>query len=223
MANKEEYNPSAAAIYGAAFFSVLLGLIGAVINLTATAVTSVPKLPDEDKIDTTAVYFVKGTERKGSGWKNKRASFAGGRKGTVSVSEGELNVWARATFKPKPKAEKEPGSSLLGIRVIPSPPNFKIEGDSLQIASVINIPLVGKSRSFMYQVKGSFKEKGGVQVFVPSKSSIGSCPIPVLSRFFFNFLAGSFYEHDEYASLNPSWAKLGSLTLKESELVLAVQ
>lgn len=220
MAKKEEYNPSAAAVYGAAFVSVLLGLTGAVINLTATAVTSVPELPKEEKIDATAVYFVKGTERKGSGWKNKRASFASGR--TVSVSEGELNVWARTTFKPKPKAEKEPGSALLGIRVIPSPPNFKIEGDSLQIASAINIPLVGKSRSFMYQVKGTFKEKGGVQVFVPSKSSIGSCPIPILSNFFFNFLAGSFYSHDEYAALISSWAKLGSLTLKEAELTLTI-
>ena len=223
MAKKEEYSPSAAAIITAAFVSVLLGLTGAVVNLTATAVTEVPELPNEEEVDTTAVYFVKGSERRGSAWKNKRSALAGGRKGTVSVSEGELNAWARTSFKPNPRDEKEHGSTLLGIRVVPSTPNFKIEEDTLQIASdlQIQIPLVG-SRSFAYQVKGSFKDKGGVQVFVPSKSYIGSCPIPLLSGFFFNFLAGSFYEHDEYAALNPSWAKLGSLTLKKEELTLTI-
>lgn len=222
MAKKEEYSPSAAAVFTAAFVSVLLGLTGAAANLSVKAPeTNLPK--EEADIDTTVVYFVKGSERKGSAWKNKRSAFTSGRKGSVSVSEGEINVWARNTFKPNPRAEKEPGSVLLGVRVIPSPPNFKIGEDSLQISSVLKIPLIGDSRSFVYQVKGSFKDKGGVQVFVPSKSFIGSCPIPGLTGFFFNFLAGSFYSHDEYAALNPTWAKLGSLTLKKEELVLAVQ
>ena len=223
MAKKEEYSPSAAAIITAAIVSVLLGVMGATVNLATKAPeTNLPK--EEEDIDTTAVYFVKGSERRGSAWKNKRSAFSSGRKGSVSVSEGELNVWARTTFKPNPRAEKEHGSVLLGIRIIPSTPNFKIEEDTLQIASdlQIPIPLVG-SRSFVYQVKGSFKDKDGVQVFVPSKSYIGSCPIPLLSGFFFNFLAGSFYEHDEYGALNPTWAKLGSLTLKKEELVLALQ
>ncbi len=222
MAQKEEYSPSAAAIFTAAFVSVLMGLTGAAVSLTTKAPeTNLPKAVED--IDATVVYYVKGSERRGSAWKNKRSAFSSGRKGSVSVTEGELNVWARTTFKPNPRAEKEPGSVLLGIRIIPSPPNFKIEEDTLQIASVLKIPLVGDSRSFIYQVKGSFKDKGGVQVFVPSKSSIGSCPIPLLSGFFFNFLSGSFYEHDEYAALGPIWAKLGSLTLKTEELVLAVQ
>lgn len=225
MAEKEEYSPSAAGVAIAAVICILIGLSGAVINLSAKAVTEVPELPKEEEIDSTAIYFVKGKESRGSGWKSKRATFSQGRKGAVSLSEGELNVWARTSFKINPKTKEQPTSSLLGVEIIPSPPNFKVEKDSLQIASNLQIPLIGSSKNFVYQVRGSFENIEGVQVFVPSKSSIGSCPIPSLfgiSNFTFNFLAGGFYGHDEFSALNASWTKLGSIEMKDQELTLVI-
>jgi hypothetical protein len=220
MAKKKE------ASEGSLAGSVLLGVISAVIgatvglvNLLSLGVQEVKEIPEEEEFNTKAVYYIAGGQRGGSAWKSKRIVLERGRAGTLSLAEGELNSWARSSFKPDPKAE-EPVTGPLGITA--EQVNFRIADGKLQISARVKTPAAA-GKTYLFQTSGAFEKKGDQFAFVPETAMIGTCPVPTIGGIasqVFGMLLPTYLASEEFGELNPAWAALTDVNIVGDKLNL---
>ena len=218
----EESGPSLGGSLTLAIVSALIGAMLAAVNLAFLPISLVKELPPEEERDPKVVYYIAGEEKGGTTWKTKKAIIEKARKGGIAISEGELNRWARTSFKPDPKAGKS--ESIMGkVKMVPATPNFRIVDDRLQISSQIGIPILSASKKFLFQAKGSLSNDSGVYQFEAQSGYIGACPIPEfggMPKLLFNLAAKSFTISEEYEKLYPAWIQLSDATLERGKLKL---
>ncbi len=222
MAEKE-YTPSLSGSIFAGIACAIAGIILAGINLAFLPVSAVKELPLEEDRGPLAVYYIAGEEKGGSAWKAKKAAFEKGKPGTFTLSEGELNQWARTTFKPSPK--KSGGESFMAqLKVVPATPNFRIAEDTFQLSSQLGVPIVPSGKKFLFQAQGTFSNDSGAFEFSPYRAFIGACPIPPVAGMperVFSMLSKGFLLSDEYSKLNPAWNQLSEVSVEGDKLKLA--
>jgi len=223
MAKQEEpAGPGLAGAIVAAILSVIIGGALAAANLVILPVVVVKEIPPEEERVPKTVYFISGGDKGGNTWKQKRTFLQGGRSGSLLLIEGDLNRWAKSTFKPDPQKD-EAGGLLSKISMVPETPNFRIIDDQLQISSQLTIPIVGGGKRFLFQARGNFVNEAGVNKFKAESGYIGTCPIPKfggLPNIVYNLLASKFMQSEEYEALNPNWSQLSQVVIENNQLKL---
>lgn len=207
----------------AAALCIFLGLLYGGYSLAITPVTEVREFPAEDEIEPNTVYFVQPSERGGSGYKAREAALLSNKAGTIQLTEGELNTWSRNNFKfgapKKPGEEEESGY----IEIKPSAPKFRIDkGGTLNMSMNIEVTAFGLSEKMLLQSEGTFNNNSGVWAFSPSRTYIGSAPVPnaglapqLLSRVY------KLFENTEtFKELYPAWNNLSQVKVTDNTLIL---
>ncbi len=218
---KEEYEPSLLSIILVAVFGTALGLILAAVNTAFLPIKTVKELPAlEDRVPKT-VYFIAGEEKGGSAWKSKSRAFMQQSPGTLIVTEGELNAWSRASFKPDPGKSDDGG--ILKFKMKATAPNFRIADGEMQISAKISVSLLGKSGDIVCQTKGTFLNMGGNYSFFADSGYLGSCPIPGIAELpnrIFTFFSTGFMESEASDSLRGPWIQLNDVLIDKNRLKL---
>lgn len=198
---------------------MVVGVLLAGFNLAVIPPQAVNELPKEEDLKPGAVYFIRGSESGGANWKSSRDALVSGT-GPITVSEGMLNTWARAQFRPTPSSGTD---SLLSIEVLPDPPGFRLTDDKMEISSNVRVNAFGSSFNFLSQARGVMVSKGGRWVFKPERVYLGSCPIPTtggLAGLVLGRLTNSFAGHEEYVQLAIAWERLRSARVENGLLEL---
>lgn len=202
-----------------ALLSISVGILLAVVNQASIPVSEVREMPDEDEINPALVYYVKGDESDGTRWEPKRDRLANGTSGEYRFNTGELNRWARSQLKP-------PTSEDLDsfVTIIPSPPNFLIAGESIQVSTYLEFPQV-LQRRVVVQSEGSFTNTADGPRYQSDRMFIGSCPIPSIGpihRALLTFFGGYYLESEEYTEMVGPWAQVSNVAIENGQLVLNV-
>ena len=237
MPRKKDTGPGLISILFAAVLSILIGMLLAAGNLAILPVSVVKKLPPKEKgemakgnkkgkkgekYNPKTVYYIAGSKQGSRQWKAKKAALEK-QIGTITLTEGELNAWAKAVFKVQTKkGKKEEEPPPLEFQITPAPPNFRIAEDKFQLSSELDIPFF-QEKKIIYQAQGNFVKEGGQYVFKPESSYLGSCPIPPqggLGDQLFKFIASSFTASTEYEKLSASWYQLTEVKVEDGTLKL---
>ncbi|AKC82152.1 hypothetical protein IMCC26134_04000 [Verrucomicrobia bacterium IMCC26134] len=119
-------------------------------------------------------YYVEGPDASASGtkWKTKLKRIGDQKSGEIAFSDADLNAWAANTFK---KVELEKGAApsfalLAGI------PNFRVEGDQLQVGTVNDLIVLGGVCKLVIEAKGSFTKGANGWSFIPTEVYFGGLP-----------------------------------------------
>ncbi len=223
MANENEASgPGWGGAIVAAILSTIIGVVLAVANLIILPVASVKEIPPEEEQVPKTVYFISGGDKGGSTWKQKKTFLESGQSGTLLLLEGDLNRWAKSSFRPDPK-QNEDGGLLSQITMVPETPNFRIADEKLQVSSQLVIPILGEGKKFTYQAVGSFVGDSGSNKFKAESGYIGTCPIPNIAGLpdrVYNLLASKFLQSEEYTALNPNWTQLSQVVIENNQIKL---
>jgi len=204
------------------FFSILFAVIGlacGIGQLALVRVIEVRKMPDEEAIQSKAVYYIRGKETATDSYRPKERALFESRSGIYRFNEEELNSWARNAFKFS-RARADDGGIL---DVNPSLPNFRIEDSELQISMVIEFDLYNAERQkSRFQAIGTFEEEGDVWQFKPHTAYLGTAKLPgILIAPMVTSLCISMFENQEiYPKLQEAWLGLDVVKLEERELIL---
>ncbi len=220
-------------VIGAGF--ALLGVLLGFISLASQSVQEVRELPPEDVRDARQVYFVKGVEAPAAtGWRTVRTALEEETPGQYTLTEGELNAWARSQMvveRPRgPTAEGAEGSaptSLLGLSVHVSGLNFNLEGDRLQMGAYVEFPSLARGKRIIYRVRGRVRTAaGGGLRFVPEEGTFGRAPvvqIPLVGPLFHRALAHFYRSTPEARALAEHWSAIDTVALDDGELALTLR
>lgn len=202
----------------ASLFSLLLGVAIGFINLATTPVTEVRDLPPPDERKDRTVYYVVGQDRGGSAYRTKLTVLLQEQPGTLKFNEGDLNAWARDTFKFGTNTEQSTGL----IQIKPAAPRFSIRDSKLTISMPMEVDAFGQNRRVLVQAQGTFSDESGTWVFLPEDTHMGSASVPdgLLANALRDSLLGIFKSTEEYTTLNEAWHKLSQVTLTGDELIL---
>lgn len=134
----------------------------------------------------------------------------------ISLSEQEINRWLVTRYGATP-AQDVMGT---GIEMRPEPPMIRMVGDELQIGVVYSFAGYDGKKNMILQTTGHFDRAGSGQFeFVPTKTYLGSCPLPsgIISRFALNTFMSGFAISDE---LSRAWSGLRHVALADGHLKL---
>jgi hypothetical protein len=219
---KQQKGPSWFEVGFGAFMSIILGVaLGAayLVNKPVTKVTAIPK-----DAQAGAVYYIEGERdfNKGPDVDELQKTFLAG--GSVSISEGELNLFlgdvgktaaSGDTQKPADKAPAAPP----GI-VTPGTLNARIKDGKIQFASTVTITVLTVSVPLIVQATGTFSKHGSTFGFDPESFYVGGCP---MQRFLFlrDWVEGKLlFAQPVPADLAAAWSKLVDVTIDSSGLQL---
>lgn len=169
MSSPNASGPGIFSIVFGAIFSLVLGAVLATVHLIARPVEVVDaavKEPEAGKL-----YFVQGATG-GGGWQRK-SDLLKAPGGAAAFTESDLNGWSAQTFAP-PKKEKEEKPAEL---ITPGLPNFRFDGEELQVGVVSQLEVSGVKYALVLQAKGGFERGGEGWRFVPSQLYLNSLPL----------------------------------------------
>jgi hypothetical protein len=215
MAKKDRRPPSTARVLILGCLSLLFGAVLGLVSLATQPVQEVSVLPKEEDREPGAVYYVRGSEASGQRWRAKEAAFLQSVEGVYVITTGELNQWARTTFKPDLEAEE--GGAEVKIR--PTAPNFRIEGESLQISTYLTVPQLG-AQKYVYQVRGQFAAHDDGVRFRLEEADLGRAPIgsiPVLGPVLHNVLVGVFANNPSMEPLHEPWTRVRAIDISGAD------
>jgi len=217
--NEEEYVPTPLSVALGALFGVTVGVLLAGFNLAVVPPLVVNELPEEKDRKPGAVYFIRGGDAGGADWRSSRDAFVTST-APVSVSEGELNVWARSQFRVSAPASD---AAFLSVQVLPDPPGFRVLDEQMEVSSNVRVNAFGSAQTFVFQARGKFVNRGGRWEFEPERAFLGSCPLPItagLARRFLGSLTKTFTGHEEYVEISNAWERLREVRVAGRRLEL---
>ncbi|MCC5842405.1 MAG: hypothetical protein JJT96_19970 [Opitutales bacterium] len=233
QANSSGYTP---ALF-AGLLALLLGMSLAAASLIQEPVREMTVAPREGQIETGRVYFLKGRDGGRSAvWASALETVRGGAAGVVSLDETDLNFWARTRLAPPPAArpagdDEAPASPrFLGRRVERlTPPNFRIEGERLQMGLTLPGPFSFSGQgTVVYQVQGLFVSSQEVSetppVFAIARSNFGQLPVgflsPVAEAWLLAQVMRLYGESEAFRELETLWSRLESAEIVDGRLNL---
>jgi hypothetical protein len=218
---KKQRGPTWFEVGFGAFLSVILGVaLGAayLVNKPVTKVTAIPK-----DAPASAVYYIEGERdfNKGPDVDELRKTFLAG--GSVSVSEGELNLFLSDVGKPassddsqKPADKPQAPSGFI----TPGTLNARMKDGKIQFASMVTITVLTVSVPVLVQSTGTFSKHGSIYAFDPESFYVGGCP---MQRFLFlrDWVEGSLlFAQPAPSDLAAAWSKLVGVSIDSSGLQL---
>lgn len=217
--DEEEYAPTPLSVALGAVLGIGMGVVLAGFNLAAIAPLVVSELPDAADQKPGAVYFIRGGDAGGADWRASRDALVGGT-GTVSLNEGQLNVWARSQFRVTAPAGD---GGFLAVEVQPDVPGFRLADEQLELSSNVRMNAFGTAQNFLFQARGQFVNRGGRWEFEPEEAFLGSCPLPVtggVARRITRSLTRKFLGHEEYVEIANAWERLREVRIAGGRLEL---
>ncbi len=248
--DKALYGPSLTEVALGAVLGLIAGVLVACCYLVFKPVAQVKALPKEPL--RSVVYYIPGNDSsaKSKSWQAKQKLFLAGT--SVSMVEDELNAWAASATTPAPTgkpaakpAAPKPGAPKPAPKpadkgkaaddkaddaklategfIIPYAPNFKVEGDQLQIGLKCTLNWYGLTFDTMVVATGGFGKSGDQVVFVPDKFYLGSCPVhllPAVSGLLMSQIVAKEKVSDE---LRTAWTKLTAVTIENGAVKFTVQ
>lgn len=220
----EPTGPSLALVLFVGFLSFCAGGLLGVVSLVSQPVTTLVKMPEPDAIEPGAVYLVKGERGGLTPWRQKEDAWRAGMVDVLRLSEAELNQWSRERFELRPAAAEDVVSDLQAtLDYMPSPVNFRVVDDGLQLATELELGGYLKDRIFVYKVFGHFKSTSDGVRFVPESGNLGSAPlgsIPVLRDWLFNLVKNRVAGSTDTEWLAESLGQMESVEVVDGQLVL---
>ncbi len=208
-------------ILSAALFTII-GACVAVFTLSTREVEEAQK--KDEQADPRKVYYYPGSTRGGGGWRGKRRRLEQGIPGSFEMTEGEMNSWARSSFKKlqQPGGEEEEKKPFINYSI--SEINFRIDEGALQVAAFISLPML-KEEPIIYQTTGDFVSRNGVYTYKPRGGYFGQCPVPNVGNIpelIFYTLAAPYLQSEEYQKLSPYWRRLAYVEIAEDSIKAAL-
>jgi len=184
--NKEIKSPGVIEVLIGMGLSMMLGALLAVAHLVFRPVEVVRGLPKEPADGVR--YQIEGassSSAKGR-WVGKVKSIRDKVSGEVLLNESDMNAWSGATFQQAEVPVDKPPSFALVSGV----PNFRVDGDKLQVGSVNDLYIYGGIAKLVVGVKGGFVKSAGGWEYKVSEFYVGGFPVhkvpmisaPVLAR-----------------------------------------
>ncbi len=215
--SRQKKPPHVAVIVLGAVASLALGSLFALGHLVARPVEVVTTKPKDAQEGVR--YFVQGVSGGGSGWERKFEHLANGA-GEVGLTEGELNSWSSATLR---EAKPEEANLSGPFKIVAGVPNFRFDGDALQIGAVNKFNFLGNEAPLVLQAKGKFERSGDEWRFQPSEAYLGGLPLhrmPVLM----SLVMARFGAKDAVPEpVRKVLARASHLAVEKGELVVRVQ
>lgn len=218
--DRERYGPSLFEVTLGAFLSLALGVILAAVYLVATPVKTARDLPKDGELKKGEVVYIEGTKvtaRSGQ-WMRKRQILLEGQPAEIAVVEDELNAWIADGVKPATGAEA-PAPAFLQ----PTSVNFRIREGAMQVGVPSSLNAFGYTYPVIFQMKGTFVQRGERYVFEPSESYLGSLAlhrIPALE----GFLTRSLVETQSAAAeISAAWDRVSNAAIDGNTLKLTLR
>jgi hypothetical protein len=226
---KALYGPSMTEVALGAVLGLIAGVLVACVYLVFKPIELVKELPPADKISKSAVYYIQGNESgaKSRGWQAKQKQILTGSTFSLELVEDELNAWAATLAAPAPAAK--PGAPADAAKPAvdgifnPGRPNFRVVDGKLQIGAKCVLNWYGVTHEVTIKTTGTFTKSGDSVVYVPETVYLGSCPVHLLPA-----LAGPLAGHlisrvKVPDDVRAGWAKLDSVTIDGTKLMLVAQ
>lgn len=211
---KQEEVPGLLSVVFGGFFAAFLGTMAAAVVLAIQPVVLV-RPDDEQPPPPGRVPYLPGDETSPDRWEPVVQQLESGDFTQLRITESTLNAVSRGLFKPDPKTATESSGGILGVKLVPSPPNFRIGKESdFHISCGFNVTRV--NRKVIMQTHGRFEPVGAGYRFAAEKMTIGSCPIPPIAGLpdlIFSMFATPFTEHSFFARMNATWRSVEELEL----------
>ena len=221
---KKAKGPSWLEVGLGAFLSIILGVVIGVAFLVLKPVSKVTAIPKD--APASAVYYIEGARdfNKTTEVEKIRKSFLAG--GSVSVTEGELNViLGDATSPPAPAADAAapaaakppPAPAKL---FAPGPLNARIHDGKVQFGDTATISAFGIDLSVIVQATGTFSKHGSSFAFAPETFYVGGCPMQRL-LFIRDWALGKLlFAQPVPDDLAAAWSKLVDVSVDSTGLQL---
>lgn len=204
----------------AAVLLAALGLLFGIIHLALIPPIEVRTMPNEDKIQAKAVYYVRGNASSTAAYRPKEEVLRAGRPGVYRLQESELNSWARDTFSfSKSKDEKENNY----FQVNPSLPNFRIEKSTFQMSMLVEFKIYNRdSRKIRFQAKGTFVDDSGTWRFKPERAFLGTAELPnvLIAPALTSAFIKLFEKQEDFPAFEKAWLALDTVSVEGDSLVL---
>ncbi len=242
MAKLKSDEPTLLGIIFTGMFGVLLGLFLAIYTLSTRPVVRLEKMPEKtEELDKHTIYWLKPNDRGRPTWRDAREELLAGSRGIITLTESDLNQWARNKLNPRgpdiptppPDAEGNikmavpEGTTISTWKFFPQNAQFKLDDTNFIMASDIFFPPIklmkGRDITFMAQAKGKFVKSEGSMVFHPSSLFIGHCAVPQeAQKIVWNVFLKAFFTFKEPQELSQVWTRVSDVKVEESRLILTI-
>jgi hypothetical protein len=158
-----------------------------------------------------AIYYFKGAER-AANWESKRRQLLDGTAQDISLTNGELNAWMRAKFRPGVAASTDEKANL---QILPGVPNFcALDKDSLYISVSTQLVAFGSSSSYQIFCKGHFSEGPTIR-YVVDELRLNNAAIPLtgIGGLVIKTLLKGYSGTQEFSDMKAVWQRLESVEL----------
>lgn len=216
------------------FFAVLGLLLGSLLSLAAGAFLAVVLLvdvpvneftrpPKAEELKPGQVFLFRGSDIGTTDWRTEQLAWKAGRGGTFTLSESELNRWSGAELKHL-ATEAAPVPEWVDITI--APPNFRLDGEVIQMAAYVEAPWLNGGRKTILQMQGRLQERLGRQEFVVQQGYLGSFPLHILPDLPQAVLANL---KDYFAStpggkdMAARWGDVSAITVEGGAVALALR
>lgn len=153
----------------------------------------------------------------GRNWQTLEKQVAAGR-GSVTISAGELNEWARRSFR---ISSPEEGGGFFTL--VPEAPNFWMEPEQLHVNMGLEFTLFGNSLETRYIARGPLRVTAGGLRFSPEELYLGCAKIPTfggVAGMLDSLLLAIFGSSETAQNVRDSLARVDTVVLSEGSLQL---
>lgn len=165
-------SPGLFTIMLSAVLGVSLGALLAVVHLISCPVEIVQAIPTEPVAGVR--YSLEGASASSAGarWKVEVERIAQKMPGNYAFTDAELNAWSDSTFE---KAEP-PRADTPQVALLAGVPAFRTEGELLQIVTVNDLLILGRTSKVVIEARGVFAKASEGWHYIPSELYLGGFP-----------------------------------------------
>jgi len=216
--------------FGVYFYAVLMALFGAFLGffyMTTFAAQAFSSQPEyeasleglEEPIPAPKpgdAYYIEGDVSRTRAWEPKRAQLAAIGAQTVKFTEGEINAWMTAKFRPgaAPAGEEQPS-----VLIVPGVPNVAIAAEGVVYFNLpTTITIYGATSDFTISSRCGLSADG----LEFHSVSVSSAKVPwpsLLGAEIIGVLAKGYQSTQEYKIVSDAFARAESVKVEGQELV----
>jgi len=231
MSSTSDKSPS---IFGVFFFAVLMALFGVLLGFVYMASFSAQAFSSQADYEASLKdieepipeprpgdgYYIEGEVSQTRSWEPKRDLLGAPGAQTVKFTEGEINAWMSAKFRPGAAISSEDASSIL---IVPGVPNVALlEAGTLYFNLPTTITAYGVKSDFTISAHCDL----GADGFQFNSVNVSSAKVPLpnlLGAKILKVLAQGYQSTEEYTILFDAFARADSVDVEGRQLVFELR
>ena len=230
--DSSEKPPSAIGVY---FYATLIALFGALLGFVymssfaaqafsseAEYVASVTEVEGPaPAVKPGDAYYIEGDVSRTRTWEPKRVQLSAAGPQTVRFTEGEINSWMTAKFRPgtTPAGEEQP--SLL---IVPGVPNVAITASGTVYFNLpTTISIYGASDDYTLSARCEFDDSANINLQTVSLSSAKIPLSGIIGAKIFDVLFEGYKSTEEFEIISEAFARADSIQVIGNELVFKLR